>query len=81
MARIMEVHTGTDNNIRGVTLKMKNNIFKRPITKIAPLPIEYNETDVKPIRAHIAKTKSLKSYGSNVKAICFDHYGCAGNFC
>lgn len=69
MARIMRVHTGRDDNVRVVTLKMRGNVFQRPITKIAPLPIKYDENDVESIRAHTAKTKCVKAYGSNVVSI------------
>lgn len=53
MARITKVHPGDDDRVRVVTLKMKNNYFQRPITKIAPLPIETNDT----VHSHIAKTR------------------------
>lgn len=56
MAKIVDVHPGDDNLVRVVSVKFRDNIFKRPITKIAPLPkpeIEIEHT----INAHIAKLK------------------------
>lgn len=40
LGRIMEKHPGQDGLTRVVTVKFKNNEFKRPITKICPLPID-----------------------------------------
>lgn len=53
MARIVNVHKGDDNLTRVVTVKMKDKIFKRPITKIAPLPIENDEETQQEIRTHL----------------------------
>ncbi|XP_057671252.1 uncharacterized protein LOC130902982 [Diorhabda carinulata] len=39
IGRIMNVHPGADGHIRVVTVKVKNAIFKRPVTKISVLPI------------------------------------------
>lgn len=39
LARIVDKHPGKDGLTRVVTLKMKDHIFKRPITKICPLDI------------------------------------------
>ncbi|GFX76541.1 integrase catalytic domain-containing protein [Trichonephila clavipes] len=38
LARILKLHPGEDNIVRVVTLKGKQGIYKRPITKIANLP-------------------------------------------
>ncbi|GFY18419.1 integrase catalytic domain-containing protein [Trichonephila clavipes] len=38
LARILKLHPGKDNIVRVVTLKDKQGIFKRPVTKIANLP-------------------------------------------
>lgn len=38
LGRIIAKHPGKDGLTRVVTLKFKNNIFKRPVTKICPLP-------------------------------------------
>lgn len=38
VARITEVHTGPDDQVRVVTLKTPTSILKRPITKICRLP-------------------------------------------
>lgn len=40
LGRIIEVHPGTDHKIRVVTIKTSHGIYKRSITKIAPLPID-----------------------------------------
>lgn len=60
IARITKVHPGDDDRVRVVTVKMKNSYFQRPITKIAPLPIE---SDTK-VHSHCAKIQ-LKKSGSN----------------
>lgn len=38
LARIIKIHPGKDGIVRVVTLRSKNGIFKRPVTKIANLP-------------------------------------------
>lgn len=38
LARILEVHKGTDNLIRVVTIKTPSTTLKRPICKISKLP-------------------------------------------
>lgn len=55
MARIVNVHREDDNHIRVVTVKMKDKIFKRPITKLAPLPISNNEEVQQEIRTHLSR--------------------------
>lgn len=40
LGRILDKHPGKDGLTRVVTLKFKNNVFKRPITKICPLPMD-----------------------------------------
>lgn len=40
MGRVVELHPGNDNLFRVVTLKTQNGVLKRPITKLAPLPID-----------------------------------------
>lgn len=45
MALVIDVHPGDDGLVRVVTLKTKNNSFKRPITKICPLPLEPQHED------------------------------------
>ncbi|XP_054708500.1 uncharacterized protein LOC129218291 [Uloborus diversus] len=40
LGRINEIFYGKDNHVRVVTVQTKNGIYKRPITKIAVLPIE-----------------------------------------
>lgn len=39
MGRVIETHPGKDNLVRVCTIKTKNGNFKRPINKLAPLPI------------------------------------------
>ena len=39
MGRVIETHPGDDQRIRVVSIRTKNGIFKRAITKICPLPI------------------------------------------
>lgn len=58
LARIIKVHPGDDNLSRVVTLRLKNSTVQRPITKIAPLPIE-TEAD-ESVRAHLTHTRSIK---------------------
>lgn len=40
LARIHALHPGTDNITRVVTLKIGNTLFKRPVVKVCPLPLE-----------------------------------------
>lgn len=42
LGRIVSVHPGSDNLVRVVSVRTKNGIFKRAITKVVPLPIEYD---------------------------------------
>lgn len=65
MARITEVHPGDDNRVRVVTLKMKNSFLQRPITKIAPLPIEANGE----VHSHCINIRSKKSTGKTIPII------------
>lgn len=45
LGRIVELFTGTDNLIRVVRVVTKLGIYKRPISKVCPLPIEDVEQD------------------------------------
>lgn len=56
LARIIEVHPGDDNLTRVVTLRLKKGTVQRPITKLAPLPIETDET----VSAHVTHIRSTK---------------------
>lgn len=38
LARVIEIHPGTDGLVRVVTVRTSNSTFKRSITKICPLP-------------------------------------------
>ncbi|CAK9799871.1 hypothetical protein ANTQUA_LOCUS2267 [Anthophora quadrimaculata] len=40
LGRIVEKHPGKDGNTRVVTIKTASGIYKRPIKKLAPLPID-----------------------------------------
>ncbi|CAG9113625.1 unnamed protein product [Plutella xylostella] len=40
LGRVLRTHPGTDGRVRVTTLKTKNGIMKRPVTKLSPLPIE-----------------------------------------
>ncbi|XP_033231720.1 uncharacterized protein LOC117182724 [Belonocnema kinseyi] len=42
LGRILEVHPGKDRHTRVVTIKTHTSTFKRPITKISPLPVDTN---------------------------------------
>ncbi|XP_037906171.1 uncharacterized protein LOC119648480 [Hermetia illucens] len=52
LGRIVAVHPGNDGLTRVVTLKTENNIIKRPISKICPLP-NNGERTVEPTIADI----------------------------
>jgi len=43
LGRIVDVHPGSDNIVRVVSVKTTRGIFKRSTTKICPLPFEENE--------------------------------------
>ncbi|KAG6454118.1 hypothetical protein O3G_MSEX008494 [Manduca sexta] len=45
LGRIIELHPGKDGYVRVVSIKTKNGIVKRPITKISKLPINVDQTD------------------------------------
>lgn len=60
MARIVNVHKGDDDLTRVVTVKMRDKIFKRPITKLAPLPIENDDKTQRQIQAHLGKIHSSR---------------------
>ncbi|GFR25376.1 uncharacterized protein TNCT_425541 [Trichonephila clavata] len=42
LAKIVEVHPGTDDITRVVTLKTDKGVYKRPVTKIVKLPFNCN---------------------------------------
>lgn len=69
MARIVKVHKGDDNLTRIVTLKMKNKIFKRPITKITPLPIDYDDENKREIVSYVNKMSKIKRPASAIPII------------
>lgn len=53
LGRIVETHPGSDGLVRVVTLKTKNGMLKRPITKLSPLPIETTLEDENPATSSI----------------------------
>lgn len=44
LARVVEIHMGKDNLVRSATVKTKTGVFKRPVNKLCPLPLE-NDLD------------------------------------
>lgn len=40
LGRVIQLHPGADGVTRVVSLQYKNNVFKRPVTKLCPLPID-----------------------------------------
>lgn len=42
LGRVLEVHPGQDDLVRVVTLRCQGTIIKRPITKLALLPLSHN---------------------------------------
>ena len=54
MGRVVELHPGSDNLVRVVTLKTQCGLLKRPITKLAPLAIHDAYKDAKP---HMVNSK------------------------
>lgn len=43
MGRVIETHPGSDGLVRVCSVKTANGIYKRPIVKLSPLPINENE--------------------------------------
>lgn len=48
MARVQALHPGQDGCVRVVTLKTSNNIIKRPVNKLVPLPVQENNIPQEP---------------------------------
>ena len=42
LGRILDVHPGKDGHTRVVTVKTQSSTYKRPITKLSPLPVDVN---------------------------------------
>lgn len=40
LARVVNVHPGDDGLVRVVSLKYKNTVVKRPITKVCMMPVD-----------------------------------------
>ncbi|CAH4020416.1 unnamed protein product [Pieris brassicae] len=71
MGRVVELHPGTDNIVRVVSLKTKNGVIKRPIVKLSPLPVQNSSKEAAENESNIsAKPRPIlrKSLG-NVLAI------------
>ncbi|XP_037904704.1 uncharacterized protein LOC119647693 [Hermetia illucens] len=67
LERIVVVHPGRDGQTRVVTLKTENNIFKRPISKICPLPNNGEQTlepTIADIGIHPNRQKRKQEYRS-----------------
>lgn len=45
LARIVSVHPGNDGVIRAVTVRTGRGIYKRPIVKVCPLPVEEGSSE------------------------------------
>ncbi|CAB3238529.1 unnamed protein product [Arctia plantaginis] len=46
IGRVIELHPGTDGYVRVVSLKTKNGVLKRPITKLSILPINPSKSEI-----------------------------------
>lgn len=61
LGRVIKKHPGSDGLTRVVTIKTQNNILKRPITKISPLPINSSpNTSNSPANALVLTKKQKK---------------------
>ncbi|XP_055623250.1 uncharacterized protein LOC129766687 [Toxorhynchites rutilus septentrionalis] len=49
LARITELHPGSDGVVRVVTVKTRNGTYRRPVNKICPLPGEDVDQKTKPL--------------------------------
>ena len=46
IGRIIEVHLGSDNKVRNVTIRTRNGEYRRSVTKVSVIyPVEGNEDD------------------------------------
>ncbi|XP_055308192.1 uncharacterized protein LOC129572273 [Sitodiplosis mosellana] len=62
MGRVLEVHQGQDGLTRLATVKTANNTLKRPITKLAPLPIDRSsQTSTTSISEGKEKNEKIKT--------------------
>ena len=64
LGRIVETHPGADGIIRVVTVRTKDGIVKRPVTKLCMLPIEDNQPVTRaaehPTTPNISRSKGKK---------------------
>lgn len=67
LGRVIDTHAGKDGLTRVVTLKNKNTILKRPITKICLLPIDDNEfpANLSKQNAEVAAGKHIQNPENN----------------
>ncbi|CAK1545368.1 unnamed protein product [Leptosia nina] len=49
LGRVTEVHPGRDGYVRIVSLKTKNGVIKRPVIKLALLPVSENNQQVQSV--------------------------------
>ncbi|XP_053989897.1 uncharacterized protein LOC128882338, partial [Hylaeus volcanicus] len=64
MGRVVETHPGKDGLIRVVSVKTKNNILKRSVTKIAPLPLDIDDKERADVQAIQRPTACAKRSAS-----------------
>lgn len=65
---IVAVHPGDDGYIRVVSLKVGDNIIKRPITKICPFPKEETDDNISVNHSgieHVCESDKIDSYSRN----------------
>ncbi|KAH9634892.1 hypothetical protein HF086_017191 [Spodoptera exigua] len=69
LGRVNEIHPGADGRVRVVTLKTKKATLKRPITKLAPLPLQTNEENQAKKPPSIPEPKKRGPTGANKNAL------------
>lgn len=69
LGRVNEVHPGTDGRVRVVTLKTKKGSVKRPITKLAPLPLRTTDENQAKTQPSSPEPKKRGPTGANKNAL------------